>query len=500
MKNVDINLLKQLCETYDSGCKIARALNIDYNTVKRLCLQNGLVLPKKYQMSEQAKTARKISNKGKKHNISEQGLKNISEAQKNRIITEEERKNKSNGQKARFKNPQKLAAHKKNLIGHKVTYESRKKRSQTLMNHIITDETKKKISNSVSFNYDKKMKKNISNPNDFNKDFIENHFIKNGILDNDGLCNHFSIENDYYSLRRLLTHFNIEIKTKDLQQEQKQFENFIRSIYNDEILTNKRGIIGKKEIDIFLPKLNIGIEFNGNFFHSTKYKEKKYHQNKSKECQKHNIELIHIWEDLWRNKNNLVKTILEARLGVINNINKIYARKCIIKTVPNDIYKDFCNRNHIQGYRKADICYGLYYNNELVQIASFGKVNGLGKAKTNNEKYDFEWIRGCPASNNVVIGGTSKLFKHFVKENNPKSVLCYADWNLFNGNGYKECDFELDGYTEPDKFYVEVNTMMRINRNPYKYQEFKTLVKSGKLIECYGAGSMRFVWKNPNNV
>ena len=98
-------------------------------------------------------------------------------------------------------------------------------------------------------------------------------------------------------------------------------------------------------------------------------------------------------------------------------------------------YREFCILNHIQGYKKASIKLGLFYNNKLVQIASFGKVNNRGKAAMTNKEYDYEWVRGCPASLNYVIGGTSKLFKYFVKHYNPKTVLCYADWNLFNGKG-----------------------------------------------------------------
>ena len=121
----------------------------------------------------------------------------------------------------------------------------------------------------------------------------------------------------------------------------------------------------------------------------------------------------------------------------------------------------------------------------------------MGKAVKTNKKYDYEWVRGCPASNNVIIGGTSKLFKYFIKNYNPTSVLCYADWNLFNGNGYKQCGFIFDGYTGPDKFYIQAKPILRINRNPYMYKEFKKLVLQKKLWVCYGAGSLRFIWNKP---
>ena len=103
------------------------------------------------------------------------------------------------------------------------------------------------------------------------------------------------------------------------------------------------------------------------------------------------------------------------------------------------------------------------------------------------------------SSNNKVIGGTSKLFKCFIEKYKPANVLCFSDWNLFSGKGYEEAGFLDMGYTGPDKFYVTINnTLQRINRNPYAYKQYKVMVEQGKLFECYGAGSRKFVWYSNN--
>lgn len=257
----------------------------------------------------------------------------------------------------------------------------------------------------------------------------------------------------------------------------------------------------RMEIDIYIPEKKIGIEYNGIYFHSMNGKKKdrmtkSYHYNKSKWAKDNDIELIHIWEDQWINQKDIVKDIIKSRLGVVDE-NPIFARKCKIKEISPKEYKQFCIKNHIQGYKKATIKLGLFYNDELVQIASFNKVTNMGKASSKNTEYDFEWVRGCCASNNKVIGGTTKLYKHFIKTYKPNKVLCYADWNLFNGRGYRECGFELNGYTGPDKFYVtNDHKYTRVNRNPHKYKELMDLVSKEKLWLCYGAGSQRFIWTN----
>lgn len=249
------------------------------------------------------------------------------------------------------------------------------------------------------------------------------------------------------------------------------------------------------EIDILIADKNVGIECNGCYYHSqngvNKY-PKSYHFNKKKKSIELGIDLIYVWEDQWLYKQDVIKDILKARLGVYTK-ERIYARKCSIKEIDSKTYKNFCENNHIQGYRFAQVKLGLFYNEDLVQIASFNKVRNIGK---QNAIQEWEWVRGCPASKNVVVGGTSKLFNHFIKSYNPMSVLCYADWNLFNGDGYKQCGFVFSGYTGPDLFYIMNSSMKRISRNPYKHKEYKLLVENGKLFKCYGAGSLRFIWNN----
>lgn len=254
------------------------------------------------------------------------------------------------------------------------------------------------------------------------------------------------------------------------------------------------------EIDIYIPDKKIGIEYNGSYYHAMNGKRegrivRSYHYNKSLLAKEKGIQLIQIWEDQWVNQKDIIKDVLKARLGILSD-NAIYARKCDVKEISNEDYKKFCEKNHVQGYHKASVKIGLYYNGELVQIASFSKCRNLGRTK--KETYDYEWVRGCPASNNSVIGGTSKLFNYFVKQYNPESVLCYADWNLFNGQGYKQCGFVFNGYTGPDKFYVTPHSTKRINRSLSKYREYKKLVNEKKLFECYGAGSIRFIWRRNN--
>lgn len=94
--------------------------------------------------------------------------------------------------------------------------------------------------------------------------------------------------------------------------------NYIKSIYSDEIRQNDRQILNGKELDIYLHKLKLGIEIDGDYWHSDLYKENDFHYNKSNICLDIGIRLIHIQEYFWKNNTNYYKQYLK---NVILNRN-----------------------------------------------------------------------------------------------------------------------------------------------------------------------------------
>ena len=96
----------------------------------------------------------------------------------------------------------------------------------------------------------------------------------------------------------------IEKQTSILEQE---IFTFIRNNYNNKILTNNRGEIGL-ELDIYLPELNLAFEFNGLYWHNELNKYNNYHKEKSDLCDEKGIQLIHIWEDEWTHKQEIIQS------------------------------------------------------------------------------------------------------------------------------------------------------------------------------------------------
>ena len=211
---------------------------------------------------------------------------------------------------------------------------------------------------------------------------------------------------------------------------------------NVELLTNTRSQIPPLELDIYIPDKKVALEYNGLYWHSEIYKDKKYHLNKLIKCNEVGIDLIQIWEDDWVEKQDIVKSIILSRIGLITE--KIGARKCKIQFVEDrNLVNNFFDNNHIQGKTNFKYAVGLFYNNELVSCMLF-----------NKPKREFELVRFANKINITVNGAASRLFKFFNDSYDIDEIISFADRATFNGNLYKELGFELVYRTEPNWWWI----------------------------------------------
>ncbi len=234
------------------------------------------------------------------------------------------------------------------------------------------------------------------------------------------------------------------------------------SSYNVNFISSDRTILAGKELDIYIPSHNLAIEINGVYWHNELYKDSDYHINKTLECNKLGIQLLHVWEDDWRHKKDIIKSIILNRLGLITN--KIYARKCIIKDVDSSDAKLFLDENHIQGFAPSQIKIGLYHNEELVSLMTFGD-------RYTNGKKEFELIRFCNKINYLVIGAASKLFNSLTKD---VDIITYADISLFEGTLYEKLGFRKESLSKPNYFWV----VDSIRRHRFNFNK-KKLIEEG---------------------
>ena len=244
---------------------------------------------------------------------------------------------------------------------------------------------------------------------------------------------------------RCLTCFPIKYG-KSLKE--KEVLGFVKSIYCGEIIENDRNVLNGKELDIYIPSKKFAIEFDGLFYHNDNSKDNDYHLFKTEQCERQGIQLIHIFEDEWINKRKIVEDRIKSILGIFDK--KIYARKCQIKSLSSKESNEFLNENHLQGGDNSSIRYGLFFEEELISVVTFGKPRF-------NDNYNYELIRFASKLGIQVIGGFGKLLKYFIKNFPNNSIVSYADRRYSQGNVYLKNNFKFVEVSKPNYFYVKGN-------------------------------------------
>ena len=355
---------------------------------------------------------------------------------------------------------------------------------------------------------------------------------------------------------------------------QKNIFDYIKSIYSGDIIENDTSVLDGLEIDIYLPELKIGFEFNGDYWHMNPLLYRYDDENSSshikaieqweKDRQKilladeKGVKLYHIWEyyfsnnkDLqldfisnivlgnieyehpllklkksldkidtsyelkehmifeyenvrivyvdgfYFNKNSISYCVLDSwksemkrtifvydyeitderkfevilsdikySLGKIEN--RIFARKCVLKELTNKDVRKFLEDNSLFGYRSASITLGLYYEDELVMIYSFGN-NFYGRNK------DTEVIRVCTKKNTQVIGGSSKCLNYYIKNyaKSGETIIFYVDAIHHSGSSMSGFEFvkHENGFMN---YYVSFDKLGKaFNRTPSRNKEVK---------------------------
>ena len=283
---------------------------------------------------------------------------------------------------------------------------------------------------------------------------------------------------------------------KYVSNEEQQIFDYIKTIYNGQMIQGDKSIINPFQLDIYLPELKLAIEYNGLYWHSelSSGKSWNYHAKKYKLCRDKNIRLITIFSDEWNLKKDQVKQTLLNIIG--KNTKKLFARKCVIKEVSKVEATNFHNKYHLQESPKfLGINIGLFFKDNLVSLMSF-------KNKSNNE---YELIR---ASSSIrVVGGASKIFSYFISKINPLHVISFADLRWSQGNVYKQLGFDIVSKVPPMQSYVE-----NYNKRYHKLQFTKSkIVESGSNLtewqrmqelgfdRIWDCGKLKFKWSQKSS-
>ena len=211
-------------------------------------------------------------------------------------------------------------------------------------------------------------------------------------------------------------------------------------------LTPTRQIIAPYEIDLFDEHHNVGIEYNGTYWHCDKFKDMLYHQHKTNLATEKGVFLYHIFENEWND--NRKRPIIISHLNNLlhQNLQKVNLQKCQIREIDSNICKDFLYKNYLWNTEVTNYNIGIF-KDELLFVMGFNQNIG--------QNYELMYI--CSKVNVSIENVEMAIFNYFVDKYNPQCITTYTDCAKIPTYPYIQMGFHLLEQTDPDYLWVNSN-------------------------------------------
>lgn len=195
-----------------------------------------------------------------------------------------------------------------------------------------------------------------------------------------------------------------------------------------------------------------------------------------------NHKIIHLHQDVWIQKIDIVKCRLLAQLG---QSKRIFARKTVSRRINATHAMEFLDHHHLWGATRAKYYYGLFVvpkpnkkqddngaaaadgEEELVAVATFSTRRKIVRDGVPHRSH--ELLRFCAKRDSNVVGGISKLIKIFVREVQPDDIVTVVDRDWGGGSGWHGIGFET----------VQVHAPMVMAVNPNELGIRRHLIGAG---------------------
>lgn len=215
---------------------------------------------------------------------------------------------------------------------------------------------------------------------------------------------------------------------------QVEIYDYIKSLIPDqEVILGDRKVISPKELDIYIPHLKLGIEYNGLYWHSDALDSEARqmggrHLAKYVECEKVGVKILAVFQDEWKSKPDLIKAMIRQRLGAATGV-KLDARKLTLKILEKNVqFESFFEEFHLEGHAMASFAHGLFLGDKMVMCASF---------RTNSYN-EFEIARMATDYNYIVRGGAGR-----VVSGTKRPLMTYSNNRVGAGEVYQKLGFRL---------------------------------------------------------
>lgn len=240
-------------------------------------------------------------------------------------------------------------------------------------------------------------------------------------------------------------HKNIELTTQPTTKT--LFEDLydFLSEYTNSIELNNTEVVNDVTLCLYMPDLKLAINCHLDAESNDRLKKKVHFIEQTRKCKAAGIRLIHIFEYEWQQNKDKLQRYLLQQLSI--NTKIVYARQCTVRRIDSTQGSEIIDNYHLQGSCSATDLYGLFYNDILVEVMTFGRSRF-------NKKFDTELLRLCTRTDYKVVGGASKLFKHYTRLHPTEVIVSYCNLSKFTGTVYSQIGMKLYNVSEPNYVYV----------------------------------------------
>lgn len=328
---------------------------------------------------------------------------------------------------------------------------------------------------------------------------IEEMMKLNETLNTEELAKHYKVNREM--IVKWFRSFGVPLKRhgKGVSKEETEFFTFINSIVPG-FLQGKKSILknGHLQLDAYHPELKIAFEYDGLFWHA--HETRKDHREKWDQCLDADITLYRVHSMEWTYQREIVESMIKVRLGKCPN--RIPARKLKVREILSSEAKNFHEANHISGFTSASASFGLFDGDQLVSAMSFSK-------NKYDPKIEWEIVRFSTILDTTVIGGANKLFKTFVNQHQPKSVMTFSDLRWGKGGVYEKMGFSFVKRGDPTYWYYHPQhprtrySRVAFSKNKLakklenfdpELSEYQNMLNN-RYYRYWDCGSDRYVWK-----
>lgn len=271
-------------------------------------------------------------------------------------------------------------------------------------------------------------------------------------------------------------------------------EYFVSRLERDEVLCTKDVLVGTTRYDVLVDDVRTLVDFD---LISDGVREPDTSLDMTLNAYSNGYSCIHVfdWDDV------------EKVLMMLSPKVRLFARKCSTELIDQVTANSFLNLYHLQGSARGQtVCYGMYYKGSLVSVMTFG-------VPRYNKNYQYELIRLCYHPSYTVVGGSEKMWAHFLRDFKPNSVLSYCDRSKFKGNVYYKLGMKLKTEGAPSKHWYnpnEVKKSKHITNNfllQHGYDQIfhanfgkgtsnEELIQDRGYRPVYDCGQMTFEWRS----